>query len=311
MIDIDKCTLLNEKQKEHVKHKFLDRPDDSLSDDNKDLLTTIFEHRPYTSVLVFSPEDDRVWLCLAEDATIKPKEDIFKGRGIYTTYDDLIFGLIDYFNDNLKTFTKYMGITMDTMKNYFKNSNEWLSSQKDAARQVLKNCTIIHLSRIMENLSKTDELDIVHAEGLTNRQAFLIMQNYGNQNYDNQNLRALVHLDYDCKFVFDKNDEKVWLVSEPVSVFLDNAFIEDGGKALETAGFTRNLRHAQPKYVEDYQELIREELISNDYNMYKTADEFGMFIHSFTELVIYGNWNELEKHVTTYKLSNLFKKRNY
>lgn len=311
MIDIDKCTLLNEKQKEHVKHKFLDRPDDSLSDDNKDLLTTIFEHRPYTSVLVFSPEDDRVWLCLAEDVTIEPKEDIFKGRGIYNRYDDLIFGLIDYFNDNLKTFTKYMGITMDTMKNYFKNSDEWLSIQKDATRQVLKNCTIIHLSRIMENLSITDELDIVRAEGLTNRQALLIMQNYGNQNYDSQNLCALVHLDYDCKFVFDKNEEKVWLVSEPVSVFLDNAFIEDGGKALEAAGFTRNLRHAQPKYVEDYQELIREELISNDYNMYKTADEFGMFIHNFTELVIYGNWNELEKHVTTYKLSNLFKKRDY
>lgn len=306
MIDIDKCTLLNEKQKEHVKHKFLDRPDDSLSNDNKDLLTTIFEHRPYTSVLVFSPEDDRVWLCLAEDVTSKPKEDIFKGRGIYTRYDDLIFGLIDYFNDNLKTFTKYMGITMDTMKNYFKNSDEWLSIQKDATRQVLKNCTIIHLSRIMENLSITDELDIVHAKGLTNRQALLIMQNY-----ENQNLRALVHLDYDCKFVFDKNDEKIWLVSEPASYFLNNAFIEDDREALETAGFTRNLRNAQPDYVEDYQELIREELVRNDYNMYKTADEFGMFIQDLTELVIYGNWNKLEKHVTTYKLSNLFKKRNY
>lgn len=306
MIDIDKCTLLNEKQKEHVKHKFLDRPDDSLSNDNKDLLTTIFEHRPYTSVLVFSPEDDRVWLCLAEDVTSKPKEDIFKGRGIYTRYDDLIFGLIDYFNDNLKTFTKYMGITMDTMKNYFKNSDEWLSIQKDATRQVLKNCTIIHLSRIMENLSITDELDIVHAKGLTNRQALLIMQNY-----ENQNLRALVHLDYDCKFVFDKNDEKIWLVSEPASYFLNNAFIEDDREALETAGFTRNLRNAQPDYVEDYQELIREELVRNDYNMYKTANEFGMFIQDLTELVIYGNWNKLEKHVTTYKLSNLFKKRNY
>lgn len=306
MIDIDKCTLLNEKQKEHVKHKFLDRPNDLLSNDNKDLLTTIFEHRPYTSVLVFSPEDDRVWLCLAEDITDKPKEDIFKGRGIYTRYDDLIFGLIDYFNDNLKTFTKYMGITMDTMKNYFKNSDEWLSIQKDATRQVLKNCTIIHLSRIMENLSITDELDIVHAKGLTNRQALLIMQNY-----ENQNLRALVHLDYDCKFVFDKNDEKIWLVSEPASYFFNNAFIEDDREALETAGFTRNLRNNQPDYVEDYQELIREELISNDYNLYKTADEFGMYVQDLTELIIYGNWNKLGKHVTTYKLSNLFKKRDY
>lgn len=306
MIDIDKCTLLNEKQKEHVKHKFLDRPDDSLSNDNKDLLTTIFEHRPYTSVLVFSPEDDRVWLCLAEDITDKPKEDIFKGRGIYTRYDDLIFGLIDYFNDNLKTFTKYMGITMDTMKNYFKNSDEWLSIQKDATRQVLKNCTIIHLSRIMENLSITDELDVVHAKGLTNRQALLIMQNY-----ENQNLRALVHLDYDCKFVFDKNDSKIWLVSEPASYFFNNAFIEDDREALETAGFTRNLRNAQPDYVEDYQELIREELVRNDYNLYKTADEFGMYVQDLTELIIYGNWNKLGKHVTTYKLSDLFKKRNY